>query len=275
MTLRTFHYRPHTALQPYIDRFWGWESSGNDTVALPTVLPGTGAEVFFHYGTPFRCITAAQAERSLGQAHLLCVRQKPLTLASTTHVGFIAVRFRAGAVHRFIGVPGADLLDSSLSVEDIWGAAGVALSHRICEASSTGERIDLLQSFLHNQLINHKPDPLIGTAVGWLYRNSAAISIDGVAQLLGIGRRQLERRFHALTGQTPVEVRRTSRLQKTIRAVLLNPSAKPADTALAQGYYDQANFIRDFSTMVGTSPQQWLQAARTKTHFYNTSWPAS
>ncbi|GAB3541897.1 hypothetical protein GCM10027343_13050 [Noviherbaspirillum agri] len=275
MTLRTFHYRPHKALQPYIDRFWGWESSGTDLIVLPTVLPGTGAEFFFHYGTPFRRSTASQTETDIGQAHLLCVRQKPVELAPSTRIGFIAVRFRAGAVHRFIALPGCELLDSTWSAADVWGTAGAALAGRIRDAASTQQRVDLLQSFLFDQLRQHASDPLVEAAIACLYRDSAAMQVDAAAQLLGIGRRQLERRFLALTGQTPVDVRCTSRFQKTIRALLLDASADATDVALAQGYYDQAHFIRDFRAVAAAAPRQWLQAARAKTHFYNTPWRAS
>ncbi|HZW12954.1 MAG TPA: helix-turn-helix domain-containing protein [Noviherbaspirillum sp.] len=79
--------------------------------------------------------------------------------------------------------------------------------------------------------------------------------MNGSAQLLGIGRRQLERQFPALTGQTPIEVRPTSRFQKTVRTLLLDPAADTTDVALAQGYYDQAHFIRDYRAVVAASPR--------------------
>ena len=276
MTLQTFYGRPHTVLQPYIDRFWGWESQGHEAIALPTVLPGTGAEFFFHYGTPFRGnedVTSSSGE--FGQAHLLCVRRTPLALAPSSNVGFIAVRFRAGAVHRFISVPGAELLDSNWSATDLWGAAGTTLAERIRDAASFSERMTHLQSFLARQLLVRRSDLVVEAAVACLYQNAATTTVAQLAQHLGIGRRQLERRFLALTGQTPVEVRRTSRFQKTVRSLLLDPSVTAADAALAHGYFDQAHFIHDFKALATISPQQWLRAARSKTHFYNTSRPGS
>ena len=270
MPLRTFHLLPHKALQPYIDRLWGWETSADEVVALPTVLPGTGAELFFHYRTPFRRIAADRSVEPMSQMHLLCVRSAPVELVPSADIGFIAVRFRAGALHRFTGMPGGELIDTPCSAADIWGEQGKSLSARLGDAASKHQRATLLQSFLYERLMTRQSDPLVEAAVSLLYRDCAVLPIERLAEHMRIGRRQLERRFVAMTGQTPVEVRRVARFQKTVRTLLLDPSSNMADAALTQGYYDQAHFIRDFRTLVSTSPQRYLQAARMKTHFYNT-----
>ncbi|AZO32680.1 AraC family transcriptional regulator [Mesorhizobium sp. M1B.F.Ca.ET.045.04.1.1] len=77
--------------------------------------------------------------------------------------------------------------------------------------------------------------------------------------------------FASIAGQTPVEIRSLGRFQKTVRALMLNDSARTTDAALAYGYYDQAHFIRHFRELVAESPQRYLREARARTHFYNTS----
>ncbi|HJV87647.1 MAG TPA: helix-turn-helix transcriptional regulator [Noviherbaspirillum sp.] len=272
--MRIFSRFPVARLSPYIDRFWGWESGEGETVPLPTVLPGTGAEVFFHYRTPF-----AQSEGgklfSLPATHLLCIRRRPMQLAAMEGLGFIAVRFRAGALHHFTQLPGNELIDQQPRAQDLWGTPGKRLADEVTGARSHDERVALLQSFLLEQLEARAFDAIVSAAATVLYRHCDTLSIDQLAARFHLGKRQLERRFLQATGLTPVEVRRLGRFQKTARTLLLDPSATSADAALAHGYYDQSHFIREFQSLTALSPLAYLSQARLKTHFYNTPRPAS
>lgn len=268
--MRKFHVLPDDALKPFIDRLWGWESLPDECVPLPTVLPGTGAELYFHYRMPFHRIAAQGTPSVCDTAHLLCVRHRPIPLCSSNDLGFIAVRFRAGMLHRFTDIPGQELIDRDLSVADLWGRAGKELGLGVAEADSTLERLRLIQGFLLKQLRTKPADKLVEHAVSALYRESSSISIAHLALRLEIGQRQMERRFLAITGQSPAEVRRLGRFQKVVRTLLLAPSATPLDVALAHGYYDQSHFSRDFSELACAPPGRFLQMAQAKTHFYNT-----
>ena len=267
--MRTFSHFPSPELRPYVDRFWGWEAAEGETVSLPTVLPGTGAELFFHYRTPFSRIERGAAF-ALERSHLLCVRRAPVALARMEGVGFVAVRFRAGGLHRFVRTPGHELIDQQPRAQDLWGEPGRTLAAQVIDAASGHERVGLLQSFLLRQMENIVPDPLVSTAATQLYRHCSNLPIAQAASSLGIGRRQFERRFLQVTGLAPVEARRLARLQKTARMLLLDAGAACADAALAHGYYDQSHFIREFKSLAALPPLDFLAQARLKTHFYNT-----
>lgn len=271
--MKFFWIKPVALLAPYIERLWGWESVGDEVINLPILLPGTGSEVFFHYRTPFRHEVAGKAE-ALGSAHMVCVRRKPVRLLSSKSIGFVAVRFRAGSLHRFTRVPGADLLDQTMTATDLWGDAGKQIALDATNGRSRRETAELLQRFLLSRLEEGRSDQLVEKAVSTIYQRCAVVSVDHLALSLDITRRQLERRFSALTAQTPVEVRRLSRMQKVMRKLLLEQSASVLDAALTHGYYDQAHFIHDFAKTGLGSPQRFLNEIRSKPHFYNPSWSA-
>lgn len=269
--MKSFQMLPVAALRPFVDRYWGWEAVDDTPLALPSLLPGTGAELYLHYRAPFRYQLDASAVAECRPGHLFCLRRRGLALLPSAHVGFVAVRFRAGMLQRFTAVPGAELLDQVLAVEDIWGAAGRNLLARLESCTDLSQRIAVIQTFLLAQLRCESEDWLVEQAVALLYRQSATLSVQDLAAALDIGRRQLERRFLAATGQTPGEFRGACRFQHTLRQMLLSAAAKPVDVALANGYYDQAHFIRDFRRRANAAPQQWLRDAAGRTHFYNTS----
>lgn len=259
-------------LRPFIDRLWGWESKPPEIIRLPTLLPGTGAELYFHYGEPFRFKVQANWDYlfTVGLGHLFCIRSIPIELSPTPNIGFIAVRFRIGMLQRFTDIPTNELVDCQLSVEDIWGGSGATLLRHLSYAVGQQERIRLIQSFLIDRLKPESSDLLVEHAMSTLYRKSSTLSIDTLADSLHLGRRQLERRWKTFSGQSPSETRCLSRFQRTVRGLMLEPSTDTADSALIGGYYDQAHFIHDFRRRVGRSPRHYLLDARTKTHFYNT-----
>lgn len=269
--MKSFHLLPHRTLRPFIDRLWGWESASGEVVRLPTLLPGTGAELYFHYGEPFRYTTTQEALHRCDSGHLFCVRRTPIRLSPSAGVGFIAVRFKIGMIHRFTGIPGNELLDCRQSVEEIWGAPGSILIRHLSWTSTLGERLALIQSFLTDRLRSDPVDAAVETAMTRLYRQYSSLSIEALAESVYLGRRQLERRFKAISGQSPGETRRLGRFQHTIRRLMLDVSANPTDVALSNGYFDQAHFIHDFRRLTGRTPLRHLEEARTKTHFYNTS----
>ncbi len=266
--MKSFTRRPDVRLRRYIDRFWGWESEGAEQIALPTLLSGTGADLFFHYRTPFSATIGGEAIR-LPASHLVCVRRTPVHLATASSVGFVAVRFRVGGVHRFIAAPAAELLDSTLSAGELWPGAGPQLEAQFGEAESLFLRVGLIERFLLSLWDDLPEDELAAAAARRLYRDYRSGSIDGIAAGYGLSRRQLERRIKAWTGQSPGEIRNFSRLQKTVRDLALNPDLSVLDAALEHGYYDQAHFINAFRQAGCGSPRRFREAGGLVTHFYN------
>lgn len=271
--MKTFHLLPVPALRPYIDRLWGWESLGPDVVQLPTLLPGTGAELYFHYGEPFRIETEGDRPSAVDAGHLFCVRSNAIDLSPASNIGFVAVRFRIGMLQRFTVIPAGELADCRLSVGDIWGTSGSQLSRHLSLAGSHQERLALIQRFLLSHLRPESADLLVEQAMAQLYRQTSQFSVETLAGALGLGRRQLERRWRAFSGLSPGKLRGLIRFQRAARAMMLDSSANSADCALACGYFDQAHFIHDFRRRTGLSPLQFLRSARGKTHFYNTPLP--
>lgn len=261
---------PAADLAPFIDRFWGWWSASGGEVALPVLLPGTGAELYCSVGTPF----AGAGEDEPGR--FLCLRRAPLDLGTVAGVGFVAVRFRAGMLGRFLAMPMAALGEGSLPLAEVWGRAGVELAWRVREAADWAARVRLLEGFLRERLRateygrQRLTDPRLERAVAALYREGSTLGIEALAAALGLSRRELERRFAQSVGVSPAGFRGLVRFQKTARALALAPEQGVLEAALAQGYYDQAQCQHDFRRRAGMTPREWQALAATRSHFYKT-----
>ncbi|WP_295008493.1 helix-turn-helix domain-containing protein [uncultured Dechloromonas sp.] len=256
--MKRFDSPPPLDLWPFIDRFWGCESEQAEV--WPTLLPGTGAEIYLHYHQPFPGV-------GLG-THLACFRSESSSLGQAGAVGFVAIRFRTGMLARFTDHPLASLNDQVLDLEALWSGAGRVLYSRFLEAATIAERLALLHGFLRRQL--RSGDHLVEIAADAIYQRGSVLQMAELATQSGLGLRQLERRFQAVLGVSPARLRGLVRFQKTCRQLFLDPDATILDTALAHDYYDHAHFCRNFRQLSGRSPQAYFSEARGLTHFYNT-----
>lgn len=83
------------------------------------------------------------------------------------------------------------------------------------------------------------------------------ISIQQIAEQLGLDRRYLTRLFHAHTGKSIQDYLIDIRLREACRQLSLDQSVR--DTAVLCGYEDVANFSKAFKKQYGISPAKWKQ----------------
>ena len=257
--------RPAGPLAEVVDRIWSWTSAPGETVALPLLLPGTGAELVFHYGMPF----ALDGEGRLPQAHLLCRRRAAQRMVPQA-VGFISVRVRAGQMARLLPMPVHEVFDQAVPLSELWGPAVADLLDRLAQARTFAERALQVQAFLLTRL--RAGDALCEWAAERLYRQPAGTRIQQLADRAGLGRRQFEKRFSAAMGMPPVRFRRLARFQQVAKHLHLAPATRDLQVALDAGYFDQPHFIREFRDVVGMTPQTYRRQSTGRTHFYNPSW---
>ena len=85
------------------------------------------------------------------------------------------------------------------------------------------------------------------------------VSIEQLCEPLGIGRRQLERRFRSDVGLSPAEYRQKLRVQRA-RWLLQHTDLDVTEIALECGFQDSAHFARVVRRSLGVSPRE-LRAA--------------
>jgi transcriptional regulator GlxA family with amidase domain len=86
-------------------------------------------------------------------------------------------------------------------------------------------------------------------------------TIEQLCEPLGIGRRQLERRFRQDVGLSPAEYRQKLRLERA-RWLLQNTDLEVTEVSLECGFQSSANFARVVRKTLGLSPRELRQAAR-------------
>jgi AraC-like DNA-binding protein len=195
----------------------------------------------------------------------------PLTAASVqvlpAHTAVLGVRFWPSAASPLLGVSADELVDLTVRLDEVWGAAGVRLGELLAGAPGPDAALGLLQRYLVcRQARADHPDPLVAEAVRRLMPWQP-IEIDALSGQLAISGSQLRRRFLATVGVGPKTLQRTLRFQGYV--ALAQAAAAPggvhggrlADLAAAVGYADHAHLSRECLRLTGVTPRELLGGA--------------
>lgn len=175
-------------------------------------------------------------------------RPHPVTLPGGTFV--VGVRLRAGLAPALLGAPATAAADTLVPLADIWPAALVRrLDDELDEAGDPQDAAQALaRAVVAAAGADRRPDPVVMAAVARLDRGER---IEG----LGLGDRQLRRRFGAAMGYGPTFYGRIARLARFSRLTAGAGAALPlAQLAAAAGYYDEAHLWRDCVALTGRTP---------------------
>jgi AraC-like DNA-binding protein len=152
---------------------------------------------------------------------------------TTTQGATFGVRFRVGAAGAALGLPAAELLDLSVPLDEVWGAEA-----RRIEATTPHKLAEAVRG-------RGAADPLVRAAATGTPRHR-----------LGIGDRQLRRRFLDAVGYGPKTLERILRFQRFL--ALAGDTRDLARLALDAGYADQAHLTRECTRLAGLPPGRLL-----------------
>jgi AraC-like DNA-binding protein len=265
LTMKICNLKPNKILRQYISRYWIWE----DEPDLPKLLPGTGTELMFHYHQPFVGINKGKA-CEMPLCHIIAPRNESHYLKPVNRVGFIAVRFRAGAFRHFCRESSINLIDSFIDIGDLWGKDGADFGQQVLDGKNFKERILTIERFLMVFFARYqKLDQWMDMAVEKVLYEYNTVKLAELSHNFFISERQLQRKFKECVGVSPKVFQINSRFEAVLKQLLLNKRKDYLTIALDNGYYDQAHFIKEFQRYVGQQPSSFLQDRNFMSHFYN------
>ena len=128
------------------------------------------------------------------------------------------------------------------------------------------ERVPLLQEALASALVAPRaPSAPVRRALDLLERDEGQLRIATLAETIGLGARQLERRFADEVGIGPKALASVLRFRRAL-AAMRSGDGDFAAIALRCGYVDQPHLVRDFARYAGAPPTRFAlsDAPRTR-----------
>jgi AraC-like DNA-binding protein len=169
-----------------------------------------------------------------GEAIAAGVDTRPSTVPARAGATIVGVRLRPGAATDVLGVPASELRDLRVPLDALWGADGRAFAENPI-------------GVLERRLRGLRPsDPAAARAAGLIERGA---SLPVVADAVGLGERQLRRRFTTAVGYGPKTFARVVRFQRALAHI--RGGAPLAAAAAECGYADQAHMTREVAELAG------------------------
>ncbi|MGW1211446.1 helix-turn-helix domain-containing protein [Streptomyces sp. NPDC002499] len=163
------------------------------------------------------------------------------------------------AAYPLLGASMHELAGRHLAAEDVLGRRLGTLADALASAPDWPRRFALVDAALTAWAAAGPPcSPRVAQAWYEMGARRGNVTTDVLADSVGWGRRQLEKRFREQIGVSPKTAGRIVRLNNTLRA--LAAGRGPCETAAAVGFSDQAHLSREFKAMTSLRPRQYVQA---------------
>ena len=170
--------------------------------------------------------------------------------------------FRPGGFYPVAQLPISQFTDRRALLDEVFGADGLMLEEAMLATHDQAAQIARFESFVRDRRpVMDEAASLVGRVVDRIANDRTLVKVEGVARAAGLSRRQLERLFGRYVGVSPKWVIQRYRLFEAAEALVSRPEVDAAALAAELGYADQAHFIKDFKSMVGSSPAAYARRA--------------
>jgi AraC-like DNA-binding protein len=253
-------FKPSKSLSQLVKCFWTLDQPKTAIPVTPEpVMPDGCIELVFNLADPFR---RHHRDGTVETQPLTIIAGQMRTNAliqPSGKVHLFGIRFKPAGAYPFFKFPLHELTDQIVDLHLAWGAAGRDLEGRMNDASSTAERIALVEGALLRLFVpDQSRDELVEAAASLIAYHAGALPIERLAREVNVSSRRLERRFRQRHGLSPKSFSRIVRFQNLLNLARQNNGRELLEHALALGYYDQAHLIHEFKTFSGKTPVEFF-----------------
>ena len=258
-----FYYRkylPVPELRPHISWFYLLEYCGAELG--PYTLPSTAnpsCAMVFNYGERYRLSNAHYQDELLPRCFLSGTSTEPYKIGFSGNIGSLGVIFRSPAFKEVFQLPDLEeFTDKRLDADLFLGKKLDGFTDALAEAPTPEDKIrlanrcflELFKPRLHDLGLAERAAITILNTRGFL-------AMDDLAQQLRITPRHLRRVFKEHTGVSPKFFARLKRFGYAFYCVNTGKFNWRELTG-ANGFYDQANLIREFKIFSGMTPSTYI-----------------
>jgi AraC-like DNA-binding protein len=242
-------YHPSTDLAPFVEHYWSvqWDLRELAPERVET-LPHPSVHMIFDHD---------------GGSWIAGVAQGKFTRVLEGAGGVFAAKFTPGGFYTFAGVAISTFTDTTVSLRDVFGAEGDTLAQAVGAEGADASRIAIVEAFLRAR--QPQLDENVSRITEIVYAvagDRAILKVEDLVDRYALNKRTLQRLFAKYVGVTPKWVIQRYRLHEAAEQLAAGDSVSQSALALNLGYADQAHFVRDFKTIVGTSPASYAREAR-------------
>jgi AraC-like DNA-binding protein len=267
---------PAEPLRPYVAWYTGYRQRGVPP-AVHRGLPSPFLTLILTLDEPLTMAAHADPRQPPGEFGTLLggLHSSPALIVHEGAQSGIQVALRPLGARALLGLPAGELAAIDVPADAVLGRVQEARA-RILAADGWAERFAVLDEILLAAVVSAvtagpgvaaQAAPEVGWAWRRLLRSGGTVRAATLAEETGWSGRHLAGRFRTEIGLTPKEAARVIRFCRARRLLVRAAGAgagvgpgelRLADLAVTCGYFDQAHLAREFRSLAGCPPSQWL-----------------
>jgi AraC-like DNA-binding protein len=260
---------PHERLRAHVvGSYVSWREGS----VAPTVrreYAGAVVPLIFNFGPAYTLASPAHASH---RAHSFTagVYDTWVDVTGATHADALQVNLTPLAARRILGAPMTTFANTSLALDEVFGARGHALTERLGNADTLASRARLVDAFLLDRLDQSAPHSAAVTHVfSQLVASSGQQRIAQLQHDTGLSAAQLGRALRDACGLTPKRLASILRFEHAMalaqRSARRGHQRSWSEIAATCGYADHAHLTRDVQRFAGETPtaiaRKFIQAS--------------
>lgn len=256
---------PSSLLAPYVKHYWLLKTVGDSSMLARTVPTGM-MSMIFHRGE--RLLSFHENEFH-PRAFLNGQERIFDDLLYNGQVNMISVVFHPIGVRAFFNLPINRLAGLRLTADDMEDKELLYLENALTSTESDKLCIFQIEQFLLKRLTHLAEHNLkrIGTTIRLI--NSGESDISRLADAACLSPKQFGRVFSEHIGTNPKEFSRTIRFQRALHILENTPQISLTALAYQCGYFDQSHMIKEFKSLSGYTPGEYLIACPPHSDYFS------
>jgi AraC-like DNA-binding protein len=250
------------ALRPYVGDLSGYAYVG-EPPPLHRGLPSQYLTVVISLDEPLGVAWPGEPvdkfDTLVGGLHSTAVR-----IGNSLNTSGVQLALTPAGSRALLGVPPGELGSRVVGLDDVLGRQARDVADQLCSRADWNERFDVVERLLvraaarRSGRISGEARPELRWAWRRLRETGGAIGVQELANEIGWSRRHLTERFRLEYGLPPKVAARVLRFERAVARLKRAPRTRLADLAADLGYADQAHLTREWHSIAGCSPRQWL-----------------
>ena len=256
--------RPAPALRPLIDSYVGYRTTA-PAPALHRGLPSRHLTLIASIGDPIDVVAQTDPAQRPDRYRVVLggLQAGPALIATPVAQEGVAVELTPLGCRALLGMPAGALWNTSVEASEVLGRPAEELWERLHHEVHWAGRFSVCDDRLGRVLAGSgAPEARAELAGAWelVVASGGAVGVADLAAQVGWGRRHLTERFTTEFGLPPKVAARVVRFERA--TTMLRSPRRPAlaKVAAACGYYDQPHLNREFVSLAGVTPCEWLAA---------------
>ena len=156
MELSPKTYKPNIELSEFIKRYWTLDGEKENIPLKNTIVPDGTMKLIFHYGDTYKHHSQDGKVTILPKHFLIGQLTKPYVIEPVGVTGSFVVHFKPNGFLPFTTIPIKEMENKAIPLKELFGQDGVELGIQVLNASSTSERIQIIETFLFKKLGDKK-----------------------------------------------------------------------------------------------------------------------